>query len=643
MSDYDSFSSPVQQNDPYAAFSSPANTASKQAAPRWDVSGDIKRSAGEAYGALKSDYANASKPITSAGDVGSTAMSFGKSGLDALAYIGSPITGSLHALGGSALASAMEHSPQGVDPILKARYGDPKVAADRLMDLTAMSSPFSGGESLAVSAPRMAASALPISPADHGMDYVNKLLLTSGKTPADLRAAAASGKPITTAEAIGKPGEVAVGALARREGATPDALAGAVQARSASAPQRILSDYAAASGINPLAARGDIEGFIETNQKAADPLYTDAYKENQNISSPMLDRILETPAGKRALAAAREKMQNDMSLMGTPDEDLMSQAAEGGTQLPAKGAASGMKLRVYDYVKRSLDDQISAAYRAGNKNEGNIINALKTSLVKQLDKADVTAAAGPNSVRPEGGLYAQARAKAGEYLSAQKQYEAGQEHILDANFPAKDFSDYYAKLGPADKQAYLGGVANRLFNLQQASKLKADIFKAPVIQQKLATVMGPEKAHQFLSNMESEAKMANFARTRVPGAGSPTAEYAAAMSAQDSPFNMSPGAIDFLGKVADRGPVKGAISYGAGKLKDAGAAWATRGMPVHVRDAAGKLLMADPRTSAALLEARARAAAVQPQYPQLAPPLSPQSLIPYGAFAPQLLLTQRNQ
>lgn len=431
----------------------------------------------------------------------------------------------------------------------------------------------------------------PVSPA---VDYVRGLVAKSGKTPTDLTTFDTGGKPVTSAEAIGKPGEVGLGALARREGATPDALSGAIRARNEAAPQRILSDYAAASGIDPLAARGDIEGFIEANQKAATPLYTEAYKANPNISSPMLDRILETPAGRKALASARDKMQNDMSLMGTPDAELMDQAREGDTPIPARGVASGMKLRVYDYVKKSLDDQIGAAYRAGNKNEGGIINDLKNTMLRELDKADVTAAAGPNSVKPEGGLYAQARAKAGEYLSARKQFEAGQEHILDHNFPAQDFAAYYAKLGPADQQAYLGGVANKLFNIQQANKLKADIFKAPVIQQKLATIMGPEKARAFLRNMESEAKMAAFARTRVPGAGSPTAEYVAAMKDQDS-AGLLPEALGWVGQVADKGPIKGSISYGVGRGKDALAAYATRGMPVGVRDEAGRMLMLPPQ------------------------------------------------
>lgn len=468
-------------------------------------------------------------------------------------------------------------------------------------------------------------------PVDAATAYVQRLMASSpnAPTPAGLRAAqtAAAGKPITSAEAIGKPAEVALGALARRDGATADALSGQMTTRAAAAPRRILDDYAAASGIHPDAARGDIEAFVQANQKAATPLYEGAYKANSNIASPMLDRILATPAGKQALTSARVKMQNDMSLMGTPDAELMDQAAEGGTPLPSNGAASGMKLRVYDYVKRSLDDQIDSAYRAGNKNEGNILRDLKGKLVGALDAADATAVAGPNSTKPEGGLYAQARAKAGEYLSAQKQYETAQSHILDDKFPVKDMADYVAKLGPADQQAYMGGVANRLFALQQAGKLKAAVFKAPIVQGKLAALMGPDKASAFIQNMATEQKMAEFARLRSPGAGSPTAEYTATMQDQDGASALALHGVQVAHDAARSGIVPALTNLALNKGKDMAAGYLTRGMAIPVRDAAGQMLMQPPGELATQLQGLAPLQNLQML--QL-PKVTPRSALPYG-------------
>lgn len=463
------------------------------------------------------------------------------------------------------------------------------------------------------------------SPADAAVAYIRRL----GANPADLRAALPTlgSKPVTSAEVIGKPAEVGLGALARREGDTADALSGQMATRSASAPRRIFDDYAAASGIHPAAARGDIEAFVEANQKAAGPLYEQAYKANPNVSSPMLDRILETPAGKKALADARVKMQNDMSLMGTPDADLMAQAVEGGTALPAKGAASGMKLRVYDYVKRSLNDQTSAAYRAGNKDEGNIIRDLNKSLVKALDEADVTSVAGPNSLKPEGGMYAQARAKAGEYLSAKKQFEEAQSHILDDKFPAQDMAAYVAKLGPAEKQAYTGGVANRLFALQQAGKLKASVFRAPIVQSKLATLMGPDKARAFIQNMVTEQKMAEFSRLRAPGAGSPTAEYNAAMKDQDGASSLAMDGIQVAGDAARHGLIPAIGNLAINKGKDLAAGYLTRGMAIPVRNEAGRLLMLPPADLATYLDGIPQ---LPRQPPLQLPRLPARGALPYG-------------
>jgi len=455
--------------------------------------------------------------------------------------------------------------------------------------------------------------------------YVQRVMEAAGKTAEDLAAFDFGGKPVTSAEVIGKPGEVALGALARRDGATGPALEGAMTERNYSAPQRIFGDYAEASGIHPEAARGNIEAFIVANQKAADPLYTEAYKQNTNISSPILDRILETPAGKKALADARVKMQNDMSLMGTPDAELMDQAREGGTLISGnRGVASGMKLRVYDYVKRSLGDQVDAAFKGGNKDDGNIIKGLKNDLVRALDDADVTAKAGPNSTKPEGGLYKQARAKAGEYLGAKKQFELGQDHILDNKLSAQDFAAHVAKLGEAEKQAYAGGVANKLFSLQQTNKLKATIFKSPLIEGKLSALMGREKAKIFVKNMDSEQNMAEFARKRAPGAGSPSFEYLEAARLQDA-SGIADLAMRAGQNVLDHGMTRGLMRTATDYARKPIDAYRTRGMPVPVRDEAGRMLMLPPTELAGILQTA----------PKINPGIFSKPSIPTGLLGPR--------
>jgi hypothetical protein len=452
---------------------------------------------------------------------------------------------------------------------------------------------------------KLAAPALP--PAAKALNYVRNIMGDAGIGPAELRAVAATGKPITSAEAIGKPGEVAMGALARRDGLTADALASEMAVRSAGAPDRILADYATAAGIHPSAAMGDLETFVAANKDKATPLYKDAFEANQSIGSPEIDRILATPAGRKALKSASELMQNDQSLMGVANPDLLEQAREAGQEIPwTGGVASGLKLRSLDYVKRALDDQIRTAFRSGANTEAGILTGLKGRLVKALDAADVTGSAGPNSVKAAGGKYAQARAAAGDYLSAQEQFTKGQSLILNPKVTAKEMAAHLSELGGADAQAFKGGVANKLFTMAQNGRLDPKVFAASSVQQKLEAVLGQAKTQQFIANMQRESEMAAFARKRVPGAGSPTAEYRDAMAVQDAGATQLP--IDLLKAgvtTVTHGPVPAATGFLQKRLGDIAARYQTAGMPVTVRDAAGDLLLSPPATLADALDTAA--------------------------------------
>lgn len=162
-----------------------------------------------------------------------------------------------------------------------------------------------------------------------------------------------------------------------------------------------------------------IEDAKKIRSEQASPLYKEAFDSNQNISDPLLDRLLNTPAGKQAMQDASKKMQNDMSLMGAVDGELTDQVrflqelgqmekitAEGMKDI---GVADGFKLRTWDYIKRSLDDQIETAKRAGEKDNTRILTNLKNKLVNKLDDLDITAKAGENSYKVDGGAYKRAR------------------------------------------------------------------------------------------------------------------------------------------------------------------------------------------------------------------------------------------
>lgn len=160
-------------------------------------------------------------------------------------------------------------------------------------------------------------------------------------------------------------------------------------------------------------AKGVEDAADQARSAQASALYDEAFKANQSIGSRKIDRIIETPAGKSAFKKAVEKMQNDQTNVGISDEELteaMRFAADLGKmdRVPG-GVASGLKLRTWDYVKRSLGDVEQEALQAGRRDDARIIGNLRRDLTKELDSLDSTAAAGPNSTKPEGGAYFRAR------------------------------------------------------------------------------------------------------------------------------------------------------------------------------------------------------------------------------------------
>lgn len=620
MSEYDAFSSPVQ-TDPYAAFSSPAKDKPNsfidavRAIPGGLVKGvtgiaglpgtvsDLA-SSGLDYLANKLTGANihtsnnplsASKltdvagkptggfyqPQTTLGKYAETAATFAPAAFGGEASLPARLMGRVlaPAAGSMAAGAAVPDS----DPTLKgiAETGGAVLGGGLAGGSRALGRALLGPKK---SVPEIA------------RDYTESLVDGQGTTHPAI-ATVPAGKGATAAEAIGPSGISALATLGRRPGTTGEALSDALLARSNLAPARMQADFAQAAGIDPAAAQGKFDNILEAGQKRAAPLYKDAYAQNQNIASPMLDKILETPAGKQALSDARVKMQNDMSLMGTPDADLMDQAKEGATAIPSKGVASGMKLRVYDYVKQSLDDQIDAAYRGGNKNEGNIIKGLKNSLVKQLDQADVTAQAGPNSLKPEGGSYSQARKAAGDYLGAKQAFEDAGDHILNPNVPVTEVQKYFGDLSDTGQGAYKAGIANRVFMQAQNGRLSPRILNTPAIRGKLEATLGKPNTDEFLSRVNQELSLAKSGARMMPNTNSITADILMNAGAQDHGKNIEAGLAGTraIGH-ALTGNIPGAVAGGlsaarhffpdlvkSGGLNEAG------------RNEAGRLLMLSPQ------------------------------------------------
>ena len=128
---------------------------------------------------------------------------------------------------------------------------------------------------------------------------------------------------------------------------------------------------------------------IVTERSAnAKPHYEAAYShpDNQQLTSPEMDSILQTPAGREALQGARTKMLDARQPTGEIDRALSEQNGA--------PASNGFSMRTAQFIKEELDadwrskrDSPDPKVRSG----AGIANKLRSDWVNEMDRLDATA------------------------------------------------------------------------------------------------------------------------------------------------------------------------------------------------------------------------------------------------------------
>lgn len=256
----------------------------------------------------------------------------------------------------------------------------------------------------------------------------------------------------------------------------------------------------------------DLDELVKVGREKARPFYEFAYKKNQNVSSPVIDKILRTPEGKSALSEAVKNVQNEMALVAKPTPELTTMAKElqdlGLMDATQGGVASGLKLKTLDQVKRAMDSTINKAFKAGDDAEaGRIIN-LKNTLLREIDAAD------------KSGSYAKARKVSGDYLSSKKAMEEGLSFFTDnKELAIKKFR----ALSKPEQNAYRIGVARKIRDKIESSADGANvarIFKNETNRLKLESILSPKEYSSLLKKAQEVDKLYQT-RNQVIG-GSPT-------------------------------------------------------------------------------------------------------------------------
>lgn len=251
---------------------------------------------------------------------------------------------------------------------------------------------------------------------------------------------AGGGKPVTLADVGGGNVLGEAGRIARAPGPGKQYTAQFLTERDKGAGTRLMGDvdtHISAGGPTFDTA----QALGQSRSAAAKPLYTQAYDSNQTILSPDITAVLQTPAGKKAMAQSSELMLND-------------------GLVPSSGQSSnGYTLEQLDYAKRALDDQISAAQRGGNGNEGRILVGLKNRLLTAIDNADSTAVRDATGKITQPGAYSQARNAWSGPSQSMDALEAGSKALNQD--PAATKAEFNA-LSPGDQEFYKLGAANAL-------------------------------------------------------------------------------------------------------------------------------------------------------------------------------------
>lgn len=418
--------------------------------------------------------------------------------------------------------------------------------------------------------------------------YIGSLL---GSPDPAMVAAHAAGKPVTTAEMLGPSGRNALATTARRAGSTGTQMEADMLSRVTAAPQTILDDFTAASGVSPHIAQGDIDTYVANGRKEAAPLYDAAYAQPAPYT-PQLQAILQRPsmtaALKNAVATAKEEGRN-------PNELGFAVAKDGTVSV------SRPTMQTLDYVKRGVDDVLQGykdktTGRLNLDNQGRAIQGTRNAFMDIVTSPDT----------PGGRAYAAALAKSGDYLSASDAFEAGKKLVFNPKITTAQMQTQFARMTPAQQEAFRGGIGNSMFNDAQNGKLDPRLFRTPAVRAKLAAAIGQDQADQFLQSVSHVQKMDANARQIAPQINTQTAPITAEAARQDAPpgglkgiLAPVPGELVTGATVGLLHGLHGAVTGGAGLaglgVARRSAALATHaigeaGMPISVRNEVGGIL-----------------------------------------------------
>lgn len=325
------------------------------------------------------------------------------------------------------------------------------------------------------------------------------------------------GKPVTLADVAGERTRKKAAAAANMPNAQSDEAMGFLAGRRGEQVSRITDDLTAGTGIAPGNRYAMVDEISENMRKQAAPLYEAAYEASDAIDDPRILDLLDVPDVQRAFSAAVKIFENEKAAniaLGRNMEGLVPIIERQGGKIVKTGLFPDM--RTADYMKRALDDQISALYRKGQGGRAGALKEVRNVLVERLD-----------DISPE---YRQARAV----------WSGGSEALESADLAKKfmnmspdDLDVRWGNMSEAEREVFRHGaisqVSEHLGRFSDNHDMVNKMVKAPNMRRKLRILFPDDQSFDtFIQRMGVEEVMAKTENAAL--VGSRTTPMAAEMA-----------------------------------------------------------------------------------------------------------------
>lgn len=222
------------------------------------------------------------------------------------------------------------------------------------------------------------------SPAERGGRAVLSAIERSGQSLDDVEYALtrsqAGNKPVTLMDAIGPEGSAQAMYVGNRPGPGRTVVQSRLRGRSTGQGKRVAEDLAEETGLGKPNAFRALDEMDAERAAAAKPLYEKLENVSVKDKDGTITEVLELPAFRRAYERAGRIAQAE----GTRVPDIYDEAGKikRGSDAPA------IPVRIFDLVKRGLDDVIETGYDGSSRVGRTEARALKGRLRTMLSQVD---------------------------------------------------------------------------------------------------------------------------------------------------------------------------------------------------------------------------------------------------------------